>query len=313
MRLPDGTIVPHYMSVYDTSSKAGAPGFFDEVAMLVGEVTEILYPDDPRNSSKKTIEYVVNVWRRQGSGAQERLVYRCYQSDTFGSIADWFRFSFRESSLDPNKQPLANGATVFVVCINGDRSNAYIIGAMPQPNRKQADPNSDEGRFLRSRFNGVEVHIADDGSFELLVPGATTVDGDADPERDANNHGSKVSFAANGDIIIDDQNGDSVTVSPGAKTISIESGTKLTERSQDVARTATTGITDTAKTVQTTASKSWRLKAPTVVVESPNVSIGGDGLNPTQHGVVLGGGIDTFTGLQYSVLRNASTTVKAKE
>ena len=122
MRLDDGTIIPHYMGVEDTARAHTAPAFFDEVALMVGEVTKVIYRDDPDNSTGKFTEYVVTVWRRRANGAVERLAFRCAQADTFGSLADWFRFSFRASTSNPDKQPLSNGASVFVACVNGDRS-----------------------------------------------------------------------------------------------------------------------------------------------------------------------------------------------
>jgi hypothetical protein len=290
MRLDSGEIIPHYMDARDTSQIHSAPGFFDEVALLVGEVTRIIYSSDPDNTTGDT-EYIVTVWRRQSDGPLERLAFHCSQSDTFGSIADWFRFSLRPSTLTNNNEALGNGATVLVACINGDRSNAYIIGAIPHPHRPKVDPES--GRYSRSRFNGVEMKVNDDGSFELLVPGATDTDGNPD-KRDGNNHGSKLTFAANGDITIDDQNGDSIKVSPGEKSISIESSDSLKEKSD---------------AIEVEGDSSWKLKAPKVVVVSPDVSLGQEIIPPT-NGVVFGEGIDTFTGLTYFVLQNSSKTVR---
>jgi hypothetical protein len=296
-RLADGTVVPHFMGVRNTSKTQGLPDFFDEVAILPGEVTKVIYPDDPSNTSKKFIEYNVTVWRRRGNRAQERIAYRCYQADSFGSVADWFRFSFRASTSAPDKKPVANGATVLIACINGDRSNAYIIGGIPQPNRTEPDPGKAEGRFLHSRFNGVEMRISDDGSFELLVPGATTADGTPDPSRDSNNKGSKLSVAKNGDITIDDQNGDSIKVSPTDKTIELKAAEKLTEEAAEA---------------DVKVDGTWKLKASTVTVIATKVNLGGE-LIPPVDGVVVGSGVDSFTGAPYFALGNSSKTVFAKK
>lgn len=52
----------------------------------------------------------------------------------------------------------------------------------------------------------------------------------------------------------------------------------------------------------------------TIKVNGGNVLIGDDsGLNPIENGVVLGGGIDPYTGVKYSALGNASTIVMAKK
>lgn len=298
MRLKDGTVVPHYMGVRNTAAARGAPGFFSEVAILVGEVQKVIACDDPDNSSGQFTEYIVNVWRRHGNGAQERIALRCAQADQFGSVADWFRFSYRASTSTQDQKPLGNGATVLVACVNGDRSNAYIITAIPQPNRGELDPRKADGRYMRSRFNGVEMSINDDGSFELKVSGATDADGNPD-NRDENNKGSKLSIAKNGDITIDDQNGSSVKVSPGSKTIEVTAAEKLAEKATDV---------------KVEGSASWKLKAPVVVVDSPDIRLGGDEelMDPTQ-GLVHGQGIDTFTGAPYFALGNTSTVVKAKK
>ncbi len=298
MLLSDGTVIPSYMGVKNTSNARGAPGFFNEVAILAGEVVKVIYPDDSDSNSHRFMEYVVNVWRRQGSGAQERITFRCFQSDTFGSVADQLRFSFRAATNTTTQDPLSNGATVLVACVNGDRSNAYIIAAMPQPKR-DADPPKAAGRYFRSRFNGVEMRVNDDGSFELTVPGATDADGNPDPNRDGSNKGSKLTIAANGDIVIDDQAGDSVKVSPSSKSIEVVSTEKMSEKTKE-------------GTV--TASASWKLKAPIVVVDSKDVRLGGDAelVDPTQ-GVVHGQGIDPFTGMPYFALGNTSTVVKAKK
>jgi hypothetical protein len=49
------------------------------------------------------------------------------------------------------------------------------------------------------------------------------------------------------------------------------------------------------------------------VVKSSDIQLGDSGLAPATEGVVIGGGIDTFTGLTYFALQNASSTVKAKK
>lgn len=324
-QLSDGTVVPHYMGVRNNTARQQPLGFFDEVRLLVGEVTDILYPDNENNTTGDT-EYIVNVWRRKGNGAQERIAFHCFQADAFGSVADWFRFSFRAADADEENTPLSNGATVLVACINGDRSQAYIVGAIPQPNREKVDPDSAEGRYLRGRFNGVEVSIQDDGSFEMTVPGAVKTDGTPDDKRDENNHGSKVTFAANGDIVIDDQNGESITVSPGNKTIVIESSdTILATAEKNITATAgedaslTVGkntdietgerLSEKSDQHEVDASSSWRVRTGHASISSSDVNLGADKTSPT-NGVVFGEGIDTFTGLPYFALGNASKTVK---
>jgi hypothetical protein len=49
------------------------------------------------------------------------------------------------------------------------------------------------------------------------------------------------------------------------------------------------------------------------VVSAPDVQLGASGLRAPVNGLVLGGGIDTFTGLTYAALQSASAVVKAKK
>ena len=281
MRLDDGTVVPSYLSATsDAASNTGDWGFFSEVSIMAGEITAVFPPDHPSNTNGKLVEYSVNVWRRSYNSLQERLAFRCLQSDSFGSIADLCRFSMRSSVNTPGGSPLGNGATVFIACINGDRSNAYIIGAMPQPNRKDKDPS--ESRWMNSRFNGVTMDIHDDGSLEIMVPGATTTTGQPDPNRDNHNHGSKLTFAANGDITLDDQTGNKVMISPINNSVEV-----------------------TGNTVGVTAN--------TVNVVSNDINLGSASLNVAENGVVIGSAIDTFTGMTFAALQNTSLTVKASK
>lgn len=53
------------------------------------------------------------------------------------------------------------------------------------------------------------------------------------------------------------------------------------------------------------------LEAPTVIVNSPDVYLGGAGPAGPLDGLVHGKGIDTYTGMSYSALGNASAKVAA--
>lgn len=53
--------------------------------------------------------------------------------------------------------------------------------------------------------------------------------------------------------------------------------------------------------------------AISIVVSSASIMLGGNGLFPLTEGVVLGSGIDTFTGATYGILGSASAVVMAKK
>ncbi len=66
--------------------------------------------------------------------------------------------------------------------------------------------------------------------------------------------------------------------------------------------------------VAVTVGGSANVEAGTeAIVKAPDVQLGDSGLSPPMNGLVLGGGIDTFTGLTYAALQNASAVVKAKK
>jgi hypothetical protein len=234
---------------------------------------------------------VVNVAFRNGLKSRSVVPYRCTISDLFGTLGDHFRYSVR-----PGKQSskfFAKGAWVLVMCPNGAKADALIVGAMRNPDDKSADPST---TFLDFQFNGVKASIDADGALVLKVPGATNIDGSPSDQRDANNKGTSVSFGKDGSVVISDGNGDAVTVSPKDKSITVTAGEQTT-----------------------TVSKKWKLKAATVEVVADSVSVdagkvflGGTEMtvNPLD-GVVVGTGIDTFTGLPYVSLGSTSTKVKA--
>lgn len=282
MKLSNGCIAPNYINIRSTALVNKPKDFFNEMYISMGEITAVYPPTDKNNVSKRHTEYEVTVWRRYGQGPQELLTYHCYHTDSLGGIADKVRYSYRSHTGKLKGKDLNNGSLVLIACLNGDRTLAYIIGGIPNVNAPATD-NDKTGRYLDFRFNGVEIGIHDDGSFSFSVSGATLTDGTPDPNRDSNNKGSKVTIAADGAITIDDNSGENVVIDPSSKSISVNSG------------------------------QNWTLTSPNVTVISDNVQIGADSLTLEDNAVVIGKGIDTFTGATYFELHNTSLTVKSNE
>jgi hypothetical protein len=295
--LPDGTVVPAFMGVGDTSGDtAGTFDMLTDTGLRLGEVTASYAPTNPKNASKKEWEYDVSALSfRNGGALQESYQpYRCKVAELFGSVADHLRYTVRPASRKPaGKEAFADGSLVLILCPNGDKGQALIVGAMRNQRDQKADPDK---TFLDFVFNGVQASIDEKGSLTLKVPGATKLDGTPDDNRDKNNKGTSVSFGANGSIAISDANGDTVTVSPKDKSITVTAGEQTT-----------------------TVEKKWKLKAATVEVVADSVTVdagkvflGGTetSINPLDE-VVVGSGIDTFTGLPYKGLGSTSTKVKA--
>jgi phage baseplate assembly protein gpV len=295
MELSDGTTLPSYLEVQSTEG-VGAEESLSETTLRVGEVVAAFAPEDSNNRGPTAgvqWVYVVNVSYRNGSGMRSVVPYRCTVADLFGGLGDHLRHRVRRTDRENPNGTFANGAQVLVLCPNGDKSNALIIGGV----RHTKDKTPDTDNYLDFALNGVLATIGADGSFSITVPGPSKLDGSPD-ERDENNHGSKVTFAKSGDITISDENGDSVAISPKDKSITVKAGDHATE-----------------------VEKKWTLKAATVEVEADEVTVkadkvnlGGSALeiNPLDE-VVVGSGVDTFTGAPYKALGNTSLVVKAKK
>jgi len=142
-----------------------------------------------------------------------------------------------------SKQIVGEGAKVLVAFANGNINDAFIIGCIKQktrPDRKRKKAGV-INRQYESEFNGVHMLVDDDGSLTFTVNGATTYTGGADPERDANNKGTKIQVQKSGKVVISDERGatknqdgtvtykeddpgDMITVDPTSKTIDVKSG-----------------------------------------------------------------------------------------
>jgi phage baseplate assembly protein gpV len=299
MELYDGTVLPSYLEMAWVP-RGGPGGSMNDTTLRVGEVVQAYSPTDPANKDPRTKNkrwvYVVNVSYRDGSGTRSVVPYRCTVGGLFGGVGDRMRYSVRQASRVPtSKSGFADGAQVLILCVNGDKSNATIIGSLRHEDDKTPEPDK---AFFDFQFNGVKATIDEFGALVLKVPGATKLDGTPDDNRDENNKGTQVSFGKDGSIAITDGNGDTVTVSPKDKSITVTAGEQTT-----------------------TVEKAWKLKAATVEIEADSATVnakkvllGGKELeiNPLDE-VVIGSGIDTFTGVPYKGLGSTSSKVKARK
>lgn len=292
----DSSVLPNYLEAsYD--ELAGAEGSLQDTTLRLGEVVAAYAPNDPRNrgvSHNREWVYVVNVTYRDGAGIRSIVPYRCTRMDTLGGIAEHVRCTVRRTDTEGNAN-FTKGNQVLVLCPNGDKSSALIIGGVRHSKDESSDPND---TFFDFVFNGVHAAIDKDGALSLVVPGATKLDGAPDDNRDSNNHGSTITFSKGGVISVSDENGQSIVISPEDKTITVKAGDAVTE-----------------------IQNKWLLKVPTVEIEAdvvtvkaPKINLGGEELsiNPLDE-AVIGSGIDTFTGIPFKALGDTSSVVKIKK
>jgi phage baseplate assembly protein gpV len=224
--------------IYENEWADGATGSMSDRVLRVGEVVQALSPSSPGNSDPgtkgKQWVYIVNVDWRDYDGSRQLVPFRCTVMDGFGGRADHVRHTVRATDV-PSNNLFSVGDQVLVLCINGDKSNALIVGGLRHREDNTVDPDTTFYDFL---FNGVHFAIDVDGQVLMEVPGATKPNGKPDPNRDANNHGSLVRFAKDGTITVSDENGESIRVSPGSKLIEVKSSDVTIICTKDVNVTA---------------------------------------------------------------------------
>ncbi len=277
-------------SFYNTDGYEGGGGAFENTTLRPGEIQEILYPDDPRNLSKRFIEYRVYVQHRENGTAVVKMYENCMLLNSLGGRVDKLTYTLRadsssSKSASSEKVNSGLGSKVLLLCVNGETSNAVIIGGLRDD--KDDKDSKDAGHNLHFSFNGVECTIDKEGQLTLQVSGPT------DAEGNANGSGglpSTVKVEKDGTI----------SASTGGASISIGGSGAITIKAD--------------KNVEINcfnAKINAKLKA---TISAPLVELGGEGVAPIPpNGVVLGSHVDTITGLPLWMLGASSLAVFAKK
>lgn len=199
-----------------------APATFGEYSLREGEIVDVYDPEHPRNYSKTTTEYIVELQFRSGFTSPGSRSVRAVLADNFGGIADFSSFSLRKRTNKVTRNsPETDGARVLVLCLNGDESHGVIIAGLKNTNVKNFPEIKDiAGRFKNWVFNGVSAFINDSGELKISAAGATKNDGTPD-ERNEDNHGPYVKFTKNGNLYVTDNNGQSIELKSKQKSIHI--------------------------------------------------------------------------------------------
>jgi hypothetical protein len=175
---------------------------FDDVALRYGEIQTIITPDMPRSRTKKFIEYDVYCqYRARNKSANGRMYQNCLLANPLGGLADYAMWTLRgeDSATKDTNNRLGKGSKVLILCVNGETTQAVIIGGM----RDQADDGTktdvkDLGHHLDWVFNGVRAFIDKDGALTVTYGGKTTIDGKLDSNVDKKTVGTKLVFMKDG-------------------------------------------------------------------------------------------------------------------
>jgi len=179
---------------------------FNNTALKLGVVVEILDPENEDNISGLGPEYTVMVIEQDGHNGINTSIYKnCLAMDSFGGIADFFQFK-RRAPLDKTKVlndgsvKEQEGSMVLLLCLDGNAEKAVIIGQMQNSSRKTVINEASE-LHAEGEFNGLRYSVDKDGAFTMVFKGATDEDG---VPKDAEVGGTELKIEKDGSIEIND-------------------------------------------------------------------------------------------------------------
>lgn len=180
MLLDDGTFIPHGLN----EDPIGYSDTINDPYLRVGRVIKVYEPNVKENLNRNFFEYDIEVFFREASGSGTSIIYpRARISSLFGGVADFISFTPRLVPVDYSRPQINDGSLVLLLCINGDRRQALIIGGIKHPNLPKDDPAKEHNAV--AIFNGVEAIINNDGELLMTKNGATQSDGT--PRSDVSN------------------------------------------------------------------------------------------------------------------------------
>lgn len=204
--LADGTVIPAYLSV-DMMGGHRPNKMFDDRVLRKGEVQELIYPTDVRSMSKTYIEYRVSVENRDNQGPGTISDYpNCVLINDLAGGADFTTYTLRANTV--NDAIVGNGSKVLILCINGETSQAVIVGGLQDTPTVET---KEDGHHRFTEFNGVRTEINDSGELTTTFKGATKADGTLRDDADANASGTTFQLTKDGSASLQ-HDGQSVTI-----------------------------------------------------------------------------------------------------
>jgi hypothetical protein len=164
------------------------------------------------------------------------IVYpRVIVQSLFGGVADYSEWTLRLDTQD------GLGSNVLLLCGNGNRRNAFIIGGLPNSKSKKQLTFKDNHRFI-TEFNGLNQSVNNDGEYKILRRGPTKDDGTV---KDSTNSGALIYLNKDGQIQIGykdsiDSDFSSITLNKSSKILSLFSKEKMLFKTEKTAELTTT-------------------------------------------------------------------------
>jgi len=230
--------LPHYLTPTASSSGATDSALFANTPLRFGEVIDIIYTDDDRNTTKspRQTQYRVRVQRQNGKNKSVTEDYICVTADLFGGVGDRFRATRRKATRIDKDDPITNGSRVLVLCLNAHTGSAVIVGGLKH-RKAETDPGKNAGDNLLWEFNGIQFTINNDGEVTLVNQGATDQDGKP-RNRDAANKGTQIKLLKNGSVRVENKSGEVIEIDTANRKINMTSKNQSTSTEESWTLTA---------------------------------------------------------------------------
>lgn len=174
--------------------------------LLMGEVKNIVYPNDANSRTKLFIEYDVWVQVRSNDISEGQLFYNCVQANALAGLSDKSYYVLRANpKAGEDGEEETSGSKVLILNLNGESYYPIIIsGVMDPEDDSQKDVPHDE-LALYWNYNGIKAEINNDGELVVSYNGATKEDGSTEAEDSA--VGTYYTFDKDGNFTISDEDG----------------------------------------------------------------------------------------------------------
>jgi hypothetical protein len=184
-------------------------GALFNVALRVGTVQQVFFPEDEKSVSKKYMEYQVLVQHRANGTAVTKMYDHCIAIDHLASVADFDFATYRAENVatkqDGSQFRPGTGAHVVLLCLNGESNNALILGGI-----RHSDAPKDvkvDGHHKHARFNGIDLVINKDGELTVTYLGAQKSDGTKADNVEEDSLGTFVKISKDGNLLVSDKEG----------------------------------------------------------------------------------------------------------
>lgn len=207
----DGICIPSELCLRP-ASQLDQTDFYANNSLMIGEVKEIVWPNDKKSQSKRFVEYTVEVAQgAMGDVPVPRIFTGCMAINFFGGIADKEIATFRanakpqaayDGSGATGDQPgVGDGAKVLLLCADGYVTSPIILGGVRHIVDYKAKDDAEKGHHYEWVFNGSSLKVNKDGELELSFGGKTNADGSLHSDADKEASGTKIFFDKKGNAI----------------------------------------------------------------------------------------------------------------